>query len=407
MGYLALLRLPSITRLLTGSLVGRLPGGMAILMIPLALRRSGLDYGFVGIASGALAVSTAVGGPVLGRLVDRVGQVKVLIPSAAASGLGFAILALAPGNRPTVLLGVVLAGAAAPPLEPCVRILWPKLVPAEGLASAYSLDSAAQELIFVSGPLVVAGCVAWASPTAALWLGAALGALGVLVVATADPVRGWRPEPREAHWLGPLRSPGLVVLLTSLIGLGVAIGTLNVVLVDYAEHHEFPGGAGSFMAVNALGSLVGALIYGARKWSGSATGHLLALRVGLGVAYALLLLVPGPPLMVLIMVVSGLCFAPSLTVLFMLTGEMAPAGTTTEAFAWLITLFNVGAATGAAISGFVIAHAGLSSAAVTAVVGIAVAVLIQLAGRRYLTEPEAEVPAVEASGVYRHSACDA
>jgi MFS family permease len=396
LGYLALLRLPFIARLLTGSLVGRLPGGMSILMIPLALRRSGLDYGFVGIASGALAVSTAIGGPVLGRLVDRVGQNKVLIPSAAASGLGYAILALAPGNRPTVLLGVVLAGAAAPPLEPCVRILWPKLVPARGLASAYALDSAAQELIFVSGPLVVAGCVAWASPVAALWLGAALGALGVLVVATAEPVRGWRPEPREAHWLGPLRSPGLVVLLTSLIGLGVAIGTLNVVLVDYAEHHKFPGGAGTMMAINAFGSLIGALVYGARKWPGSPTGHLLALRVGLGAAYALLLLVPAPPLMVVIMVVSGLCFAPSLTVMFMLTGELAPAGTATEAFAWLITLFNVGAATGAGITGFVIAHAGLAPASATAVGGIAVALLIQLGGRRYLRQPEylaAPIPA--------------
>lgn len=394
MGYLALLRLPFITRLLAGSLVGRLPGGMAILMIPLALRRSGWDYGFVGIASGTLAVSAAIGGPVLGRLVDRVGQVRVLVPSAAASGLGFAVLALAPGSRPAVLLGVVLAGAAAPPLEPCVRILWPKLVPAEGLASAYSLDSAAQELIFVSGPLVVAGCVAWASPAAALWLGAALGAVGVLAVATSGPVRGWRPEPREAHWLGPLRSPGLVVLLTSLIGLGIAIGTLNVVLVDYAEHHKVPGGAGTLMAINAFGSLIGALVYGARRWRGSATGHLLTLRIGLGAAYALLLLVPAPPLMVAIMVVSGVCFAPSLTVLFMLTGELAPAGTATEAFAWLITLFQVGAATGAAISGFVIAHAGLSPAAVTAVAGIAAAVLVQLAGRRYLHRQEpVETPA--------------
>jgi predicted MFS family arabinose efflux permease len=73
----------------------------------------------------------------------------------------------------------------------------------------------------------------------------------------------------------------------------------------------------------------------------------------------------------------------------MLTGELAPAGTQTEAFAWLITLFQVGAATGSAISGFVIAHAGLSPAAVTAVAGMAVAVLIQLAGRRYLHQQEA------------------
>jgi MFS family permease len=270
LGYLSLLRLPHVVRVLLGSLIGRLPTGMAILAIPLALRRAGLDYGFVGIASGTLALAGAVGGPLLGRLVDRIGQVRVLIPAALANGAGFGILALAPGDRAAVIAGAVLAGAATPPLEPCLRTLWPKLVPAARLESAYSMDSAAQELIFVGGPLVVAAAVTVASPRAALAAQVVLCLAGTLVMATSRPVRAWKAEHREAHWLGPLRSRGLVFLLTSFVGVGMALGTLNVLLVSYAERHRIAGGAATLLALNAFGSLLGALVYGAVKWKSPA-----------------------------------------------------------------------------------------------------------------------------------------
>jgi MFS family permease len=389
---IALLRLPHVLRVLLSSLIGRLPIGMGILAIPLTLRRAGLDYGFVGLAVGTLAVSGAVGGPLLGRLVDRVGQVRVLIPAALANGAGFGVLALAPGHRAAVLAGAILAGAATPPLEPCLRTLWPRLVPADRLERAYSMDSAAQELIFIGGPLAVAATVAVASPRAALWAGVALCLAGTLVMATSQPVRDWRPEHREAHWLGPLRSPGLVYLLSSLVGVGVASGTLNVLLVSYAERHRLAGGAATLLALNALGSLLGALAYGAVKWRGPAPRRLLALRIGMGVSYAALCLVPGPPAMMALMLVTGSFLAPALTVTFVLVGELAPPGTVTEAFAWLITLFTTGSAIGAAVTGFVLDHAGMGTAAATAVAGIAAGALVQLAGRRHLSGNPRNVP---------------
>lgn len=393
MGYLSLLRLPHVVRVLLGSLIGRLPTGMAILAIPLALRHAGLDYGFVGIASGTLALSGAVGGPLLGRLVDRVGQVRVLVPAALANGVGFGILALAPGNRAAVIAGAVLAGAATPPLEPCLRTLWPKLVPADRLESAYSMDSAAQELIFVGGPLVVAAAVAVATPRAALGAQVVLCLVGTFVMATSRPVRAWKPEHREAHWLGPLRSRGLVFLLTSFVGVGMALGTLNVLLVSYAERHHVAGGAATLLALNAFGSLLGALVYGAVKWKSPAPRRLFVLRCGLAVSYAALCLVPSPPAMIALMLATGCFLAPALTVTFVLVGELAPAGTVTEAFAWLITLFTTGAAAGSAVTGFALDHAGMGTAAATAVVGLVAGTLVQVAGRRSLAPAGVPEPA--------------
>jgi len=118
----------------------------------------------------------------------------------------------------------VVAGAAAPPLEPCLRALWPELVAGDQLESAYAVDAGAQELIFIAGPLAVAGVAALGPAPLALWLAAGLGLLGSLVMATARPSREWRAETRDAHWLGPLRSPALLLLLVALFGAGWAVG---------------------------------------------------------------------------------------------------------------------------------------------------------------------------------------
>ncbi len=391
MGYLSLLRSPYVARLLIGTLIGRLPSAMAILAIPLALRHVGASYGFVGFAAGTFAVASALGGPLLGRLVDRIGQPRVLLATAMLAGAGFLVIGAAPQHRAGVIVGAVLAGAATPPLEPCLRVLWPSLVPGARLEMAYAVDSGSQELIFVGAPLLVAGLSAVAFPALALWVAAVLGAVGVLIVSSAAPSRRYRAAQRSPHWLGPLRSRGLVVLFLGLIGTGLAIGTLNVLVVYYAERHHIPGGAGSLLALNAGGALVGAVGYGLIRWRMSLPRRALLLAVGLMIGYGLLALVPAPPLMVVLMLVTGLFFAPLLTVSFVLVGQLAPPGTTTEAFAWLITVFTSGMAVGAAVVGTILERATPGWAASFAGVTTGLSVLVLFAGRRLLHVPDVMV----------------
>lgn len=385
MDPLRLLRGRYVARLLAGTLIGRLPAAMAALAIPLALRRSGISYGFVGLAVGTFAIAAAIGGPLLGRLVDRAGQVRVLgLTSVAAAG-GFAIMALAPSAAMAVLPGAALAGAATPPLEPCLRVLWPDLVAVGELESAYAMDSAAQELVFIGGPLVVAACVAIGSPVVALWTAGLLALAGVLVVVTAPPVRAWRAPARTADWLGPLRAGGLVVLLTSLTGVGIALGMLNVVVISYAERHHLPGGAATLLALNALGALIGALGYGAIRWTLPPARRLLLLLAGLAIGYALFCTQPSPPAMCAVMILTGLFLAPVLTVTFILVGELAPDGTVTEAFAWLVTLLTCGTAVGSVITGSLLQYVGASWAASCGALGVMSCIVAQLIGRRRLS----------------------
>lgn len=394
MPYLSLLRRPHVVRLLAGSLVGRMPTAMAALAIALSVREAGASYRLVGVATGVFAVAGAIGGPLLGRVVDRTGQPRVLVGSAVLSGAGYGLLALAPGSVYGTLVGAVVAGAAAPPLEPCLRALWPELVTEEQLQSAYAVDAGAQELVFIAGPLAVAGVAALGPAPLALWLAAGLGLLGSLVMATARPSRDWRTGTRDVHWLGPLRSPALLLLLVALFGVGWALGGFNVFSVAYAEQYSVPGGAGLLMALSAFGALLGAVVYGALRWTADAPLKAVALCAGMAGAYWPVALVPGPVGACLVAAGTGVFFAPLLTVSFGLVGELAPDGTVTEAFAWLVTLIGAGVAAGSAVTGLFLADSTLSVAAALGACGVTAGALVLALSRGRLTFP---APAREAA----------
>lgn len=393
MGYLALLRAPHVTRLLLGTLLGRLPAGMTALVIALALRDAGAPYGRIGLATAAYAIAAAVGGPVLGRIVDRTGQPRVLLSAAVVAGLGYALLALAPGSPVAATVGAAVAGLAMPPLEPCLRALWPVVVEEEQLDTAYAFDSAAQQILYVAGPLAVAGIAAAFSPVTALWTAAGLGLAGALVVATAAPARAWQAPPRaqSAGLLGPLRSPGLVLLLIGLAGAGWTVGSQNVLFIAYAEQHSgVPGGAGTLLALAAVGGLAGALVYGAVKWRSGTATRTWVMALGMAAAYLPLLLLPGPAAFCALALLSGIGLAPLLAAAFVLIAELAPAGTVTEAFAWLITLFATGNALGYAVSGALV-DISLRAVALCAVGGIGLGGLLLFGARGWFRPAPAPV----------------
>ncbi|GHF65305.1 MFS transporter [Kitasatospora xanthocidica] len=386
MGYLALLRAPHVTRLLLGTLLGRLPAGMTALVIALALREAGAPYGRIGLATAAYAIAAAVGGPVLGRIVDRTGQPRVLLASALVAGGGYALLALAPASPLAAPVGAAIAGLAMPPLEPCLRSLWPDVVEEEQLDTAYAFDSASQQILYVAGPLAVAGIAGLFSPVAALWVAAGLGLAGALIVATAAPAKAWRAPVRahSAGLLGPLRSPGLVLLLVGLAGGGWAVGAQNVLFIAYAEHHEggLPGGAGTLLALAALGGLLGALAYGAVKWRHTTATRTWVMALAMAASYLPLVALPGPYPMAALAFLSGVMLAPLLAAAFVLVAELAPTGTVTEAFAWLVTLFATGNSLGYAVSGN-LAEDSLRPVALCAAGGIALGGLLLFGARRW------------------------
>ncbi|MER5598892.1 MFS transporter [Streptomyces sp. NPDC002265] len=388
-GYLEILRARHAARLLVGTLVGRLPNATAAIAIVLFVRAQGGTYSLAGVLAAVYGVANAVGQPVLGRLVDLYGQPRVQLPAALASAVAMAVFALAgTGTLPLAYAAVAAAGLFTPPLEGGLRALWPGVLRGEErVHTAYAMDAVAQEVMFTVGPLLVTVCVSLWSAEAALLVLNAVGVLGALSVVVSAPSRAWRSEPREAHWLGALRSPGLLALLGAFFFVGIALGSITVASVPYADAHGGDVVYGWLMAAIGLGALVGGVVYGARRWPGVPERRLRVLVAFLAVCYLPLMAMPGAVAMVALAALAGVFLAPAIACAFVIVDRHAPRGTVTEAFSWLVTTFTVGASVGTGVAGPVVQSGGaLWGFAVPGVAG-AVSLLVLLATGRVLAVP--------------------
>ncbi|MER7464975.1 MFS transporter [Streptomyces sp. NPDC097981] len=389
-GYAELLRTRHAARLLAGTLVGRLPNATAAIAIVLFVRAGGGSYSLAGALAAAYGFANAVGQPLLGRAVDLYGQPRVQLPAAVASALGMAWLALAgTGSAAAAYGAVIVSGFFSPPLEGGLRALWPSVLGGreERVHAAYALDAVAQEVMYTVGPLIVTVCVALWSPAGALLVINALGVLGALSVVLSEPSRTWRSEPREAHWLGALRSRGLVALLGAFFFVGCALGSITVAGIAYSDGHGGQAVYGWMMAALGLGALAGGVVYGARQWGGAPERRLRVLVALLALGYLPLLLTPGPVAMTALTALAGVFLAPTIACAFIVVDRHAPAGTVTEAFSWLVTFFGVGAAVGTAVAGPFVELGGTAAGFGVACAAGAAALVVLMTTQRILAAP--------------------
>jgi len=133
-----------------------------------------------------------------------------------------------------------------------------------------------------------------------------------------------------------------------------------------------------------VGGLIGGLIYGTRTWPGTPMRRLPVLLCGLMVGYSLLLLTPPLPAMLFLSSLSGVFLAPTLACSFGMVDGLAPRGTVTEAFAWIVAAMTVGVAAGSALAGVVQDAAGPTGALAGAGLGGLLGLMLCLAGRARL-----------------------
>jgi predicted MFS family arabinose efflux permease len=97
----------------------------------------------------------------------------------------------------------------------------------------------------------------------------------------------------------------------------------------------------------------------------------------------------GSPLsMALLVIPAGLFIAPLLASRNELAGQVAPAGSETEALTWPLTAMVAGVALGAGVAGVLVDEAGWRAPVVVAVVAAAVGAAVAVALRDTMHEPE-------------------
>jgi predicted MFS family arabinose efflux permease len=386
--FTEILRQRGMARLLLPALAGRIPDSIAATGLVVLARSITGSYVTGGLTAGAFGIGTAMGAPLAGRTLDRLGQRRALRWWAAAFATALTLLAVS-GARLGVagLLGLAwAAGLARPPIEAGLRALWPRLVRPAQLDAAYTLDSTLQELIWIAGPLLLAGLLLAGGPRIPLLACAALS-LGGTLGYTASPRLGAGEELAVRTDVSPLRSPGLRVLLVASAGYGLAAGLLNVSLVAFAGQHGGVGWVGVLVAIWGAGSLAGGVAYGSRAWRVPVERRALGCLALFGAVLMVLAAAPSLVVLGILMIPLGLPLSPWLGSLSAAIQRVVPAATVTEAFAWNFAVITVGMAGGNALGGVVSQGIGLAAAFLLAGALALLGALTGLLARGRLADP--------------------
>lgn len=399
--YLAILRVRAARNPFLASVVGRLPISMAPLAAVLLLQQVRGSYSVAGFVIGVYALGATVGTPVLGRLVDRLGQPRVIGPAGTASAVFLAALALAAARGagdPALFVLAAGAGLSSPPLAAVMRGAWRVALPGQSQRlAAYALDAVAVEFVFVIGPLAVGLLLVTTPPAVPLLVTAGLLAAGSLAYCWTGAARAWRPDPHPAGTgpaPNPLADPGVrTVLLVSLL---VAVGFAHIDLSIAATAREAlgdPGRVGLLFACIAGGSGIGGLWYGSRSFAlperlrlpvslGGVCAGLAAVSVLLGGIEGRVRTPALAPLAVLLFI-AGVFIAPGLIAVTNLVDALAPRSRLSEAQAWVSTTYTAGAGAGTAVAGLLVDRGGPGRGLVGAVALMLVAALTALASQRW------------------------
>lgn len=208
------------------------------------------------------ALGAAAAAPLRGRALDRVGLPKglrrVLIYEAAVlAALGAAAALKAPLP---LLLGLSLAFGAVPAgALGGIRALLASIASGTSLESAFALDAAMLEMLWVIGPLFVGASAALEAPIAAL--GAM--ALSALVASSLTGRLPDRSEPVRGTSQGGLwRLPGIVMILGVSLSFGISWGALEAGLPPKLEQVGAKAAFwGVLSALLAASSAIGGLVY--------------------------------------------------------------------------------------------------------------------------------------------------
>lgn len=395
---------PGALRLLVASVAARLALPMLGVGLLVHARHLTGSFAVAGAVTGAYAVAEGVGAPALGRLVDRRGQTAVLLGSAGAAAVLLAVMAVLPVGAAPALLVVLAAGIglATPPAGACVRSLLPGLIrDPDALRVAYAVDTTVLEVSWVSGPPIALTAGAVLSTGAALAVGGGILLAGTVAFALQPASRRWRPtgRPVDAGRGGSLRSPGLRTLVFALLATGVLFGAVEVAVTAVAQHQAGTAAGGPLLALWGLGSLIGGVAV--TRLGGGARGAtgLVVLLTALAVGHLALMAATGSLIALgTVLVVAGAAIAPTETGVYALVERVAPAGTMTEAFAWLATAVAVGSAAGSAVAGGLVDHAGPAAAiAVAGGAGVLAAVCTALRAGTLAGPATATAPAPAAA----------
>lgn len=380
-GYRELLRTPGVGRILAAQLAARLPAGMISLTLLIHIEATHGSYGAAGLVLAAMSVGQGLAGPLTTRWMGRWSMRPVLaITSVVCVG---AIVALALFVLPigtTMLIGFA-GGISFPPVSAAVRTIYPKMVNSQQLTPLFSLDAAAQELIWVMGPVLAIFVATQISPVIALLIAAGMMLFGgAWFIASPELGRVRIPRPRGS--IGAvMKKP--VVLIATVAGFLLVANCAALEAAVVSIYGDGGAESGVIIAIWSVGSVLGGLLLGRMgltRWS--LAQRLIVILIGCTLAMFWL----DFWWLSATLFLAGIGLAPAMAAMSSQVSSSVRFSETAESFGWVNTGQLIGAALGSAVAGFMIDGIGSIGGFVAATGLIILAVILALFSARWLPD---------------------
>ena len=394
--YGALLRLPSVGRVLLSMALGRIAATMLTVAVVLLAFTHYRSPELAGIVAFALAAPALLVGPIAGALLDRRGRTRLVVLDNVASAIALAligVLVLVDALPAWLFVGIVAISSLTTPLSlNGLRSLLPILVPERLWGRVNALDSNAFVVAQLAGPAAAGVLFQLVGGPAAVLI------IGLLLLLTALATIGIREPPlprsgpdsllREA-WLGlqyTLRNATLRALGVAMTAFYFGYGVLTILVpaIVLNRFGEGPATVGIAWAAMAVAGGVAAIAFGRFDMRGREpavlAGSILLTALGLAIVPA----ADGIGLVLAGLLVVGLAQGPLDIAMFTLRQRRTDPAWLGRAFAVSVALNGAGSPVGAVLAGSLV---GISIAATGA---LAVAATVVSAALAWLLLPRAE-----------------
>jgi MFS family permease len=385
--YRALLRVPSLGRVLLGMQLARIAQTMVSVALVLFTL---IHYDSPALTGLVIFVSLVPGlliSPVAGALLDRHGRTRLIVVDfvvALASLTLIGVLALAGELSAWLLVLIVGVASLTNPLSSTgLRSLFPILVPAHLWERVNAVDSNGYVVASIIGPPLAAGLVALVgAPVTLIGVGAIFGAAALVLVGAPDPRTvttssgsllrdAW--EGMRYTWRNPtLRGLGFSI---SLLNLSGGMTTIVVPLLVLNHLHLGEAAVGWVFAISGATGIFTAFLTGRLDTHGREWSMIVWPMAGMAVAVALLLVTDSLLFVALSMALMGILNGPLDIGMFTMRQRRTDPALLGRAYAVSMSFNFAGFPVGSAIAG-VLAPASVDGAIIFGVAACLVSAVI-------------------------------
>lgn len=362
--YRTILGYPGAAAFAFSGLLARLPTSMFNISIILMVQIQYESYEMAGRVAAVGILVWALQTVPTARLVDRIGQRRGMIPLVLLylTGAGLAIYTSVTEGPEWMLWIAVAVASCSGPLGSLTRARWTHMLKSDReIHSAFSLEGALDEVLFIGGPALATILATTFWPPAGLVvcsIGMIVGLSILLSQSTTEPPLRKDVGGKSLGWRVPL--PVLAVTVIAF-GLGLMFGGADISAIAFAEEHGFKKVAGALIGAIAAGSLTGGLLYGVPHWRIPLWVRTVACTAIMAIGFTALAASPNVAVFAILGFIAGATIAPTITNVDTVVQRVVDRSQITEGMAWVRIGMGVGVAVGAWVAGIFIDDQGARS----------------------------------------------